>query len=736
MSKLLEKDHVKNHPWFANRSSRINQRRERILKHSQSISGDFSQKTNLNDIFSNADNYGLLNKSKKLPDLVRTAMEVSREALDQLDFPIRPTLEYERVRNVKSAGSSDDILSGTVVLLCTCKTKLGTKQTFEIPVTIHGGEVVPPSVIRFQGRDQVLAQSTVNSIVDRVSSYALEPIRKMFSPPMTKDERAVSTEVRNEIGYQAREGYGPISVCKRQSKKGFSDSDFYAPLDRDMKEEDEAESFEEYIIDRAEQLRDEEDMNPKEIIERIINELDTEDSRINPFKWERFISGVVNDLFGLGKKEVREDGIDVNMWASRQASMGTAVPPGYAKCKELMDKAQEEGLDTFPRSWIHVLRNYILEVVGTASQDQWMTHLVNDGYVINPYGSNRGREKTAQAEDKEDSDEELDKDLDKDLDKEIDELDEEVDEDDDKDLDDEELDEDIGEEALVYEGTKTPIEIGDAVKFEGTDKTIRGTIVEVDQELHKVIVKAKGYEYRVEIDDISPLNRTFKKMYSNTIIQLPPPGKRGQQLVDMYKRDVNIDNPWGAAWEGYDKDLHSGPQDKDPKKFEDLDKPVIEEKTAVSQRAKQFMLLSPEELWQKMDELYKKQMSDSENEAKYQKTLDAIDEVIESRDLYDAMNDFFDPEGEMSEFDDEMDYSDFKWGKKARWNSQMVDQLLEDYREYIPDAYQQIIMAPMGFPPSYAEEDESSSWWDENEDVLNEMQDEVDFVKENPEMGF
>jgi hypothetical protein len=347
--------------------------------------------------------------------------------------------------------------------------------------------------------------------------------------------------------------------------------------------------------------------------------------------------------------------------------------------------------------------------------------------------------KTAQEEDKEESDEELDKDLDK----EIDELDEELDEDDDKELDDEELDEDIGEEALVYEGTKTPIEIGDAVKFEGTDKTIRGTIVEVDQELHKVIVKAKGYEYRVEIDDIAPLNRTFKKMYSNTIIQLPPPGKRGQQLVDMYKRDVNVDNPWGAAWEGYDKSPHSGPKDEDSKKFEGLDEPVIDSKNAnivcgryfgedleeqyqdewlealrehwkqrnkakedahqlneenkrlkdldpfeklyemyglegygvegygvegkkaISQRAKQFMTLSPEELWKKMEDLYKKQVSDPENEEKYQKVLDEIDEVIDARDLYDEMNEFMAPGGEMPEFDEEMDFSDFKWSKKA-----------------------------------------------------------------------
>lgn len=902
MSKLLEKDHVKNHPWFANRSSRINQRRERILKHSQSISGDFSQKTNLNDIFSNADNYGLLNKSKKLPDLIRVAMEVARESLDQLEFPIRPTLDYERVRNVKSAGSSDDVLSGTIMLLCKCTTKMGTKQSFEIPVAISGGNVVPPSVIRFQGRDQVLAQSTINSIIDRVSSYELEPVRKMFSPLMTKDERAISSETRNEIGYTAREGVGPISVCKRQynkKAKELSDAAFFAPLDREMEEQGEVDSLREFIFDRAEQLRAEEDLSPKEIITKILGELDTDDSNMR-----KEVSKVVNEVFG--SKAERSDGIDTNLWASKNASMNTAIPPGYESCKELMDKAQEEGLDTFPRSWIHVLRNYILEVVGTASQDQWLAHLVNDGYVINPYGSNnRGRDKTAQTTtygnpyflgqpteyttypEKENKTEDLgpnpilkftkeikdwaqqygikvqgkdpvldsstvvkwstspyDRYNDSDYvegwyhngvvevthitlddsgnrveqekevlqvgktaqadldvepgpdgrhpkykhlvmaewephygsyivtfvghtgdllmssddvlsmvgdDRRFDEgygyvVDDYLDllssEEDDKtakkvaqedseeesdkedfDNDSKDSEEDVSEEALMYEGTKTPIEIGDAVKFEGTDKSIRGTIVEIDQELNKVIVKAKGYEYRVEIDDIAPLNRTFKKMYSNTIIQLPPPGKRGQQLVDMYKRDVNVDNPWGAAWEGYDKSPHSGPKDEDPKKFEGLDEPVIKGKNAqaigedleeqysnerqqeleeywkkrdrekedahqlneehkrvkdidpfkkllggkkaISQRAKQFMTLSPEELWKKMEDLYKKQMSDPENEEKYQKVLDEIDEVIDARDLYDEMNEFMAPGGEMPEFDEEMDFSDFKWSKKA-----------------------------------------------------------------------
>jgi hypothetical protein len=841
--KPFEQESVKRHPLFADRDARIEARRDRLSKRAQDLA----------DIFSQANGAALLEKSQKLPDLIKTAVDEARNMIDQFDFPIRPTLEYEKVKNVKSAGSSDDILSGTVVLLCKCATLTGTKQSFEIPVTIKGGKVVPPSVINFQGKDFVLAQSTVNAIVQRASSYELMPVRNMFDPPQTRDERATVSKTRNEIGYQPREGIGPVSICRRQYKKAqeednllrdvdvdgyrlrmwdagvkyergqhrnyisyeFADpsgkvifsGDDYSPGMGTSIDGDEAvrgllgfltlspgdtddEYFEKYTPEQMDfaqsnaealslwgmdpQEDDEDDFyhhfkdwGEKNASSRVAQSLDEftlgymeaalwssgdgeEYESYESFDFEdiavysrahmisdcaKFQEENAEDLAiyyeTSGRPEdhaghdfwLTRNGHGVGFWdregdkaalnrlteashkfgeeylylgdegklyigghegpkeAFRTASMGTAVPPGYAKCKELMDKAQEEGLDTFPRSWIHVLRNYILEVVGTYSQDQWMTHLVNDGYVINPYGGNRGREKTAQAASREYPYEELadritegrpenlhyfeealydaaamfgrpnadhenplvsfaTKFVDKQVISEdlIDQVvaflaevaawvredtkDEELngkvlwlknkldgalgewyeteafkkqreweqglDNGGDKtaQVDDmpedhklpehEETDEVAEEEPLMYEGTKTPIEIGDSIRFEGKDAPIRGTIVEIDQELHKVIVKSKGMEYRVEIDDIKPMNQTFKKMYSSLILKVAPPGKRGAELVDMFKNQPQVDNPWDEAWNAYQNDPHSGPKDEDPKKFEGMNAPIEE----------------------------------------------------------------------------------------------------------------------------------------------------------------
>jgi hypothetical protein len=562
---------------------------------------------------------GLLDKSQKISELIRVAMESAREMLDQFDFPIRPTLEYEKVKNVKSAGNSDQVLSGTVVLLCKCATMMGTKQSFEIPVSVKAGTVVPPAVINYQGSDYVLAQSTVNAIVQRASFYELMPIRNMFDPPQDREERAMVTETRNQLGYQAREGGGPVSVRRRDSKRAQEENkdaeEIYEMMINDegsyveavrLASEFDGHNIKDITMDFYEAFGPSYNLSRYdwEDVARMFIEYDVEKSAKRASKtilitapsgrevhwYEKYEDEYAasyldynlhleyrkdfNGWYGyettdtipwskINSELSSDQSEDAMTWATEEfenwrknrkiASMGTAVPAGYEKCKELMDKAEEEGLDTFPRSWIHVLRNYILELVSTASQDQWMTHLVNDGYVLNPYGTNRGRGKTAQAEDvEEDVDEEDEMEEEVDVENEDNEVEEEGEEDTERDE----------EASLLYEGTKTPIEIGDSIKFEGKEDTIRGTIVEIDQELNKVIVKSKGFEYRVEIDDIKPLNKTFKKMYSNKIIQLAPPGKIGAELLEENMKNPNIDDPWGAAWEAYNTDLHSGPKDE------------------------------------------------------------------------------------------------------------------------------------------------------------------------------
>jgi hypothetical protein len=929
----MDKEHVKNHPWFKDAKKKSAAKEKRIRKHAQSIDlGDSTGKPNLSDMFSSANRLGLLNNSKKLPDLIKTAILTAREVIDQFDFPISPAITYLGVKNVKTAGTTDDVLSGTIVLMCKFATVGGLKQSFDVPVQVVSGKVLPPSVIKFNGRDIVLAQSSVNAMVQRASSYELIPVRKQFSAPLTRDERESATELRNEIGYQAREGIGPVSTIRRTYKKAYfgsasavaeqiggeivgymqyniendieldwtdlanfigskfedldpidlangleyynkfaetpkhvkegfpfiSDEDqttyfgvdprqigVVSDLDKDaesdltdkitpnepMADMDDAKKFqneplrarvkraalppidkkvleafsekqpadgkwlttdgqvlekmglggeqvahweEDYVyVTSTESAKSDESIirGLKEVIPRnwlkfsyerdgygaygeessdtkedsdldlnhfakkaqeddesLLRDVDIDGYRLqmwdNGEKYERgqrrnYIRYTFSDPQGnvvfsgddyspspmhaidsddtvrglLGFLTLKPGDTDdeyfekytpeqlefadssaegLSMWgmdpqdddeddfyhtfkdwtgghqASRVASMGTHVPGGYEKVKELMDKAQDEGKDTFPRSWIHVLRNYILEVVSTASQDAWATHLVNDGYVLNPYGSNnRGRDKTAQVEDEW---------------QEV--MDEAVD------------------DAHIYDGTKTPMEAGDSVKFQGHDGAIRGTIVEVNKAENSAIVKARGYEYRVALDDIQPLNSTFKKMWSASCLRILPPGKKYAQIFNNMEKDPSIDDPWKATWDARDKDLHSGPKET---KNKDV-KPILKGIGKKSVKRPFDKKAGPPDY----DHNWKKELFGE----------DATPDEPKSQDT-------------------------------SKWGPERVDQLYNDLAEYAPDVYQQMVSRAFAFPPLFVLEDETNEWWGEkqNTDVLDSLEDELEQIK-------
>jgi hypothetical protein len=973
----MDKDHVKNHRWFKNLKADSAAKEKRIRKHAQSIDlGDSTGKPNLSDMFSSANRLGLLNNSKKLPDLIKTAILTAREVIDQFDFPISPAITYLGVKNVKTAGTTDDVLSGTIVLMCKFATVGGLKQSFDVPVQVVSGKVLPPSVIKFNGRDIVLAQSSVNAMVQRASSYELIPVRKQFSAPLTRDERESATELRNEIGYQAREGIGPVSTIRRTYKKAYSGSigeqaeqvydaivgltdnmseyggadwsevasfigdkfpelapedlvnalDMYktfsekhegfptisdqemtdyfgvdprtfgatSDLDKDaesdltdkitpnepMADMDDAKKFQNeplrakrsYLEGDDEPLskEDEDDLlarglhagnydaaykggdagdsyiecddegsdteqfqagymigfissasdswmndeeyidawdaygkriqslglvadNPYEAEEGFVEqgEEEKEDSDIDLNHFAKkaqyyegehgtgqtdndIVNGMARALFVSSwgsvweeleneydkdfiKEEAENLGIEIPYFpqaqlmeiappteeaaykkaqdlynkieqtnsvdlssfippgedegfdrqtfghylmmealghgvgwsddhedhglklpymddveieeliplqnalyegsdheeeeghqASRVASMGTAIPGGYEKVKELMDKAQDDGKDTFPRSWIHVLRNYILEVVSTASQDAWATHLVNDGYVLNPYGSNnRGRDKTAQVEDEW---------------QEV--MDEAVD------------------DAHIYDGTKTPMEAGDSVKFQGHDGSIRGTVVEVNKAENSAIVKARGYEYRVALEDIQPLNSTFKKMWSASCLRILPPGKKYAQIFNNMEKDPSIDNPWAATWEARDKDIHSGPKET---KNKDV-KPIV------------------------------KGYGKKSVKRPFDKKAGPPD---------------YDPNWKKELFGEDATPDEPKRQDTSKWGPERVDQLYNDLAEYAPDVYQQMVSRAFAFPPLFVLEDETNEWWGEkqNTDVLDSLEDEIEQIK-------
>ncbi len=185
----------------------------------------------------------------------------------------------------------------------------------------------------------------------------------------------------------------------------------------------------------------------------------------------------------------------LKLLSRKKKALRGGTPGGWKDVLELIQKAEEDGTDTFPRPYPYLCREYILELLPYAEKDAWEIPLINMGYAINPYGDNRGRKSAKSA------------DMDKELDFEMS----------DKPVDAEEVMGEVDEFELMerfYEGTKTPMELEDKIKFNGNDGPIRGQIVEIDPEADYMIVKSKGLEYRVHVEDIEPMNSTFKKMYA------------------------------------------------------------------------------------------------------------------------------------------------------------------------------------------------------------------------------
>lgn len=242
--------------------------------------------------------------------------------------------------------------------------------------------------------------------------------------------------------------------------------------------------------------------------------------------------------------------------ARQKTSRKHVKPSAYEQVVKLMESAKDLGVDSFPRMYEHIEREYILDVLNTASRDQWEMHLINDGWCINSK-ERLFRKKKSQVSLPRYSVCPVKKDIDKHTyDFNINDLEESV-------FDTDDYSEAINKSNVIssennnnvavvdneshtiphvtsnfrydngkfsrkaqveefeemeespvnrtYPGTKTPLEPGDKVRFHGGGSTYQGKIVEVDDEY--LIIHSKGMEYRVPVEDAEPLPSTHKKMY-------------------------------------------------------------------------------------------------------------------------------------------------------------------------------------------------------------------------------
>jgi hypothetical protein len=141
---------------------------------------------------------------------------------------MQPRLSYNNTKNVRVAAHDDtQVVDAEILFNVRISTTSGAIRQALLPVHVKSGEVIPPSTLIYEQRMRVLAQSTIDEIVERNTSYALHPMRGMFAPPLDGEELDRAVEERNRTGYEPREVVTDSDGVRRTYSR---DAQLWAPV--------------------------------------------------------------------------------------------------------------------------------------------------------------------------------------------------------------------------------------------------------------------------------------------------------------------------------------------------------------------------------------------------------------------------------------------------------------------------------------------------------------------------
>lgn len=428
---LIKKPYVANHPLIGGKRELA---RERAV---QRLMAQAREKPDLYDDFSQAaeENEDLLDGGdQKLSTLVYKASLAVQELLGQFNFPLMPKISYLNAYKVKRAAVNEDkVVSAEIRLEARIETLTGAIRHLEVPVHVVKGSIIPPSVVYYDGKECLLTQTFVDNMIHSATSYALDPLQSGWHhAPMSKEELGYTIDVRNERGYQPREN--PIGYLnyKRSSRKraqeldsdpievfidlvntgkyGFNDNSKFVEAFQEMCsivggtywEDNEvchciwadpkSQDFKVLWSDSNWAFEDPiEDASINDDLRNYFNEgIISSDGVFSSTSGEVFDGVEVPEEVLLRAENKYQDPRQLKLFGKRKRAL-RGTPTGFDSVVELLEKAQKDGTDTFPRAYPYLLRKYILSVVSVAEQNVWEPHLINLGWAINPYASNRGR---------------------------------------------------------------------------------------------------------------------------------------------------------------------------------------------------------------------------------------------------------------------------------------------------------------------------------------------------------
>lgn len=184
------------------------------------------------------------------------AVALAREVFDGYTLPSYPKLTYSGIRGVHTAANSNSVEDGVVTVHAEFRTRSGINIGLDVPIEIRDGELLEPSVVVHEGSPRVIAQSTFDDISSRNTIYEDQPIRAMYSGPLTRDLDNNSQKHRTRLE-KVNSGMFSVQGAKEAIRNAILGKSINAEWEKpwEKKEDDESADDSTVVEDQPKEAR-------------------------------------------------------------------------------------------------------------------------------------------------------------------------------------------------------------------------------------------------------------------------------------------------------------------------------------------------------------------------------------------------------------------------------------------------------------------------------------------------
>lgn len=117
------------------------------------------------DVVASKPNYDIMYKNERYKSIIQNTLDYVSDYMNNFDLPDAPKITIGNIHGFEDLQNSASESSCKIQALINFQTYSGVKIDFEVPVNIHNGNYVKPSVCIYKNRKYILSQSLIDSII-------------------------------------------------------------------------------------------------------------------------------------------------------------------------------------------------------------------------------------------------------------------------------------------------------------------------------------------------------------------------------------------------------------------------------------------------------------------------------------------------------------------------------------------------------------------------------------------